>query len=53
METELKQPPTKVTYATMSAERMDDLHREMDPAIAAGQKERSARATRCSSTAGP
>jgi 1-pyrroline-5-carboxylate dehydrogenase len=31
-------PAAKITYATMSAERMDDLHRELDHAIAAAEK---------------
>ncbi len=43
MQTELKYPEeaqsqTKITYSTMSAEQMDDLHREMDQAIAAVEK---------------
>ena len=29
----MKPPSTKITYATMSAERMEDLHRELDGAI--------------------
>jgi 1-pyrroline-5-carboxylate dehydrogenase len=41
MQTELKdrKPQTKITYATMSAEQMDDLHRDMDRAVAAVEKE--------------
>ena len=27
------EPPTKITYATMSADRMEDVHRELDGAI--------------------
>jgi 1-pyrroline-5-carboxylate dehydrogenase len=43
MHTESKQAETgksrtKITYATMSAEQMDDLHREMDEAVAAALK---------------
>jgi 1-pyrroline-5-carboxylate dehydrogenase len=41
MQTELKQAPEaqpKITYATMSAERMDGLHRELDQAIAAAER---------------
>src|SRR6202521_5309860 len=33
METDAGKPPTKITYATMSADRMEDLHRELDRAI--------------------
>jgi 1-pyrroline-5-carboxylate dehydrogenase len=33
MATDTKRPQTKITYATMSAERMEDLHRELDLAI--------------------
>ena len=32
METRTK-PAQKITYATMSADRMEDLHRELDQAI--------------------
>ena len=32
MATETKSP-TKITYATMTADRMEDLHRELDAAI--------------------
>jgi 1-pyrroline-5-carboxylate dehydrogenase len=33
MATDTKRAPVKITYATMSAERMEDLHRELDTAI--------------------
>ena len=33
METDTKTVQTKITYATMTADRMDDLHRELDAAI--------------------
>jgi 1-pyrroline-5-carboxylate dehydrogenase len=33
METDTARAQTKITYATMSAERMEDLHRELDRAI--------------------
>ncbi len=33
METDAKRAQTKITYATMSADRMEDLHRELDRAI--------------------
>src|SRR5262245_30113679 len=33
METDVKQTTQKITYATMTADRMDDLHRELDVAI--------------------
>jgi 1-pyrroline-5-carboxylate dehydrogenase len=33
MATETKRTQTKITYATMSADRMEDLHRELDRAI--------------------
>jgi 1-pyrroline-5-carboxylate dehydrogenase len=34
METDVKRPQQKITYATMTADRMEDLHRELDTAIA-------------------
>src|SRR5438874_13766732 len=33
METDTKTAQTKITYATMTADRMEDLHRELDTAI--------------------
>lgn len=33
METDVKRTQQKITYATMSADRMEDLHRELDAAI--------------------
>jgi 1-pyrroline-5-carboxylate dehydrogenase len=33
METDVKRAPQKITYATMTADRMEDLHRELDAAI--------------------
>jgi 1-pyrroline-5-carboxylate dehydrogenase len=33
METDTGKPPAKITYATISADRMEDLHRELDRAI--------------------
>jgi 1-pyrroline-5-carboxylate dehydrogenase len=33
METDTKKPQTKITYATMTADRMEDLHRDLDGAI--------------------
>src|SRR5215831_11673892 len=33
METDVKRTPQKITYATMTADRMEDLHRELDAAI--------------------
>src|ERR1700680_4409920 len=33
MATDAKGPRTKITYATMTADRMEDLHRELDRAI--------------------
>jgi 1-pyrroline-5-carboxylate dehydrogenase len=33
MATDASKPTTKITYATMTADRMDDLHRELDVAI--------------------
>jgi 1-pyrroline-5-carboxylate dehydrogenase len=33
MPTDLTSPPTKVTYATMSADQMDDVHRAFDAAL--------------------
>jgi 1-pyrroline-5-carboxylate dehydrogenase len=33
METDTGKPPAKITYATMTADRMEDLHRELDRAI--------------------
>jgi len=33
METDVKQTSQKITYATMTADRMEDLHRELDAAI--------------------
>ncbi len=33
METDTGKPRTKITYATMNADRMEDLHRELDRAI--------------------
>jgi 1-pyrroline-5-carboxylate dehydrogenase len=33
MDTETKRGPAKITYATMTADRMEDLHRELDAAI--------------------
>jgi 1-pyrroline-5-carboxylate dehydrogenase len=38
METDVKATPQKITYATMTAERMSDLHREIDAAIERVQK---------------
>ena len=34
MATETKAGQPKITYATMTADRMEDLHRELDAAIA-------------------
>jgi len=34
MATDTRQSQTKITYATMTADRMEDLHRELDAAIA-------------------
>ena len=39
METDVKTAQMKITYATMSAEQMDDLHRALDAAIADVQKQ--------------
>ena len=39
METDVKTAQMKITYATMSAEQMDDLHRALDAAIAEVQKQ--------------
>src|SRR5579871_1413951 len=33
METDVKRAQQKITYATMTADRMEDLHRELDAAI--------------------
>ena len=33
MAADAKTTPTKITYATMTADRMEDLHRELDAAI--------------------
>src|SRR5690242_9668891 len=33
METDVNRTTQKITYATMTADRMDDLHRELDSAI--------------------
>src|ERR1700687_864467 len=33
MKTDTGKPQTKITYATMNADRMEDLHRELDRAI--------------------
>jgi 1-pyrroline-5-carboxylate dehydrogenase len=33
MEADAKRPQTKITYATMTADRLEDLHRELDKAI--------------------
>jgi len=33
MDTDVKRTPQKITYATMTADRMGDLHRELDAAI--------------------
>src|SRR5713226_8967690 len=33
MAADAKGAPTKITYATMTADRMEDLHRELDVAI--------------------
>ena len=33
MDTDAKRSPAKITYATMTADRMEDLHRELDAAI--------------------
>src|SRR5581483_745012 len=33
METDVKRTQQKITYATMTADRMEDLHRELDAAI--------------------
>src|ERR1700686_90785 len=33
MKTDAVKPPAKITYATMNADRMEDLHRELDRAI--------------------
>src|SRR5712692_10236246 len=33
MDTDAKKPHAKITYATMTADRMEDAHRELDRAI--------------------
>jgi 1-pyrroline-5-carboxylate dehydrogenase len=35
MATDVRRAPSKVTYATMMADRLDDVHRELDRAVAA------------------